>query len=43
MIVPHAAFGYWEERYGVKQIAISGLSSEEEPSQKELIRLRNTI
>lgn len=36
MIVPHEAFGYWEERYGVKQIAISGLSSGEEPSQKEL-------
>src|SRR5690625_882294 len=36
IIVPHAAFGYWEERYGVKQITISGLSSGEEPSQKEL-------
>ncbi|GGB48395.1 hypothetical protein GCM10011409_27400 [Lentibacillus populi] len=36
IIVPHAAFGYWEERYGVKQIAISGLSTSEEPSQKEL-------
>lgn len=36
IIVPHAAFGYWEERYGIKQITISGLSSEDEPSQKEL-------
>lgn len=36
IIVPHAAFGYWEERYGVKQITISGFSSSDEPSQKEL-------
>ncbi|MBY7142631.1 zinc ABC transporter substrate-binding protein [Virgibacillus sp. NKC19-3] len=36
IIVPHAAFGYWEERYGVEQIPISGLSSSEEPSQKAL-------
>ncbi|MGM8211170.1 metal ABC transporter solute-binding protein, Zn/Mn family [Virgibacillus sp. W0430] len=36
IIVPHAAFGYWEERYGIKQITINGLSSSEEPSQKEL-------
>ncbi|WP_339226751.1 zinc ABC transporter substrate-binding protein [Oceanobacillus sp. FSL K6-2867] len=36
IMVPHAAYGYWEERYGVKQIAISGLSSSQEPSQKQL-------
>ncbi|MGP4063589.1 metal ABC transporter solute-binding protein, Zn/Mn family [Oceanobacillus sp. M65] len=36
MIVSHAAYGYWEENYGVAQIPISGLSSSEEPSQKEL-------
>jgi len=36
IIVPHAAFGYWEERYGVEQIAIAGLSSSQEPSQKQL-------
>ena len=36
IIVPHAAFGYWEERYGIEQIPISGLSSTEEPSQKAL-------
>jgi zinc transport system substrate-binding protein len=36
MIVSHAAYGYWEARYGVKQISISGLSSSSEPSQKEL-------
>lgn len=42
IIVPHSAFGYWEERYGVKQITISGLSSVEEPSQKDLIEVMNT-
>lgn len=36
IIVSHAAYGYWEERYGIKQIPISGLSSNDEPSQKEL-------
>ncbi|SDJ49621.1 metal ABC transporter solute-binding protein, Zn/Mn family [Salimicrobium halophilum] len=36
VVVSHAAYGYWEEAYGLKQIAISGLSSTNEPSQKEL-------
>lgn len=36
MIVSHAAYGYWEESYGIKQIAIAGLSSSQEPSQGEL-------
>ncbi|MDZ5712763.1 metal ABC transporter solute-binding protein, Zn/Mn family [Jeotgalibacillus haloalkalitolerans] len=35
-IVSHAAYGYWEEAYGVHQIAVSGLSPTQEPSQKEL-------
>lgn len=39
IIVPHSAFGYWEERYGVEQITISGLSSSEEPSQKDLVEV----
>ncbi|MEC5424827.1 zinc ABC transporter substrate-binding protein [Virgibacillus sp. C22-A2] len=39
IIVPHAAFGYWEERYGVRQIAVSGLSSSDEPSQKDLTQV----
>ncbi|WP_404456280.1 metal ABC transporter solute-binding protein, Zn/Mn family [Oceanobacillus kapialis] len=41
MIVSHAAYGYWEETYGIKQIAIAGLSSSEEPSQKELTEVIN--
>jgi len=36
IIVTHAAFGYWETRYGIKQISISGLSTTNEPTQKQL-------
>ncbi|MFC4404090.1 metal ABC transporter solute-binding protein, Zn/Mn family [Gracilibacillus xinjiangensis] len=36
IIVSHAAYGYWEQSYGIKQIPVSGLSPTNEPSQKEL-------
>ena len=36
MIVSHAAYGYWEEVYGIHQIPITGLSPSVEPSQKDL-------
>lgn len=36
LLVSHAAYGYWENRYGIKQIAISGLSPTQEPTQKQL-------
>lgn len=39
LLVSHAAYGYWEERYGIEQIAINGLSSSSEPSQKELTKI----
>lgn len=39
IIVTHAAFGYWENRYGIKQISISGLSTTNEPTQKELEKI----
>ncbi len=39
IIVSHAAYGYWEHRYGIKQIAIAGLSPANEPSQKELTHI----
>src|SRR5690625_1530970 len=39
IIVPHAAYGYWEERYGIEEIALSGLSPSEEPSQKYLAEI----
>lgn len=41
ILVSHAAYGYWEHRYGIEQIAISGLSSSDEPSQKELTEIIN--
>ncbi|MEK3889674.1 metal ABC transporter solute-binding protein, Zn/Mn family [Bacillus sp. FSL K6-3431] len=43
IIVPHAAYGYWELRYGIEQIAISGLSSANEPSQKKLQSIIDVI
>src|SRR5690625_45441 len=39
IIVSHAAFGYLEERYGIHQIPISGLSSTDEPSQRQLTEI----
>lgn len=39
IIVAHAAYGYWEERYGIEQIPISGLSTGSEPSQKDLTEI----
>ncbi|MBM7692981.1 zinc transport system substrate-binding protein [Peribacillus deserti] len=41
IIVSHAAYGYWENRYGIEQISISGLSSSE-PSQKQLKQVVQT-
>ncbi|WP_368503874.1 zinc ABC transporter substrate-binding protein [Alkalihalophilus sp. As8PL] len=35
-LVSHAGYGYWEERYGLKQVGISGLSPTNEPSQRQL-------
>ncbi|RSK25640.1 ABC transporter substrate-binding protein [Bacillus sp. HMF5848] len=42
IVVSHAAFGYWEESYGIEQIAISGISPTDEPSQKELQKIVET-
>lgn len=42
IIVAHAAYGYWEARYGIHQIAVSGLSSGDEPSQKDLTAIAET-
>ena len=41
ILVAHAAYGYWEKRYELEQIAISGLSTNDEPSQKELTNIIN--
>ncbi|MEH6990267.1 metal ABC transporter substrate-binding protein [Cytobacillus firmus] len=38
-IVSHAAYGYWEDRYDLDQISVSGLNSSSEPTQKELQKI----
>lgn len=43
ILVTHAAYGYWEEAYGIKQIAISGLSPSNEPSQQQLVDVINIV
>ncbi|MCA1063823.1 zinc ABC transporter substrate-binding protein [Rossellomorea sp. AcN35-11] len=42
ILVSHAAYGYWEDKYGIEQLPIAGLSPTEEPSQKELKELIET-
>lgn len=42
-VVSHAAYGYWEGRYGLKQLNISGISTTQEPSQKQLIEIIDEI
>jgi zinc transport system substrate-binding protein len=37
--VSHAAFGYLADAYGLEQVAIAGLNSQDEPSQKELTEI----
>ena len=37
--VSHAAFGYIAHEYGLKQVAIAGLNSQSEPSQKQLANI----
>lgn len=37
IIVTHAAYDYWEDRYNIVQIPIRGRSNSDEPSQKDLI------
>ncbi|SDK06916.1 metal ABC transporter solute-binding protein, Zn/Mn family [Sediminibacillus albus] len=39
ILVSHPAYGYWEERYGIEQIAINGVNNTSEPSQKDLINI----
>jgi zinc transport system substrate-binding protein len=42
ILVAHAAYGYWEDRYGIEQLSVSGLSPTNEPSQKELKKIVST-
>jgi len=39
IVVAHAAFGYLADRYGLKQIAISGLTPQEEPSAFKMVQI----
>jgi zinc transport system substrate-binding protein len=42
ILVSHAAYGYWERRYGIEQISVAGLSPSQEPSQKQLQHIIET-
>lgn len=42
-VTQHAAFAYLAERYGLHQVAISGLSTDAEPSPSELTEMTNFI
>ncbi|KIL45548.1 metal ABC transporter solute-binding protein, Zn/Mn family [Jeotgalibacillus campisalis] len=39
LFVSHAAYGHWETRYGFEQNAIAGISTSDEPSQRELTKI----
>jgi len=39
IVTSHAAFGYLSERYGLEQIAVTGLAPEAEPAPRELERV----
>ena len=43
ILVTHAAFGYWERDYNIEQIAVTGISATEEPSQRQLTQLLDEI
>ncbi|MYL33697.1 adhesin [Pontibacillus yanchengensis] len=36
ILVSHSAYGYWEQRYGIEQLSVNGLSPTSDPSQKDL-------
>lgn len=43
IITSHAAFGYLAQQYGLNQLAIAGLSPDEEPSAQTLITISNFV
>jgi zinc transport system substrate-binding protein len=43
VVTSHAAFGYLTDRYGLEQIAITGLSPEAEPRPRELERVARDV
>ena len=42
-VTSHAAFGYLAARYGINQVAISGVSPDEEPSAQKLAETANLV
>ena len=43
IVTSHAAFGYLADRYGLDQVALTGLSPEVEPSPRDLERLVDEV
>ena len=43
IVTSHAAFGYFAKRYGLEQIALTGLSPEAEPAPGDLVRLVDAV
>ncbi len=43
IVTSHSAFGYLAKQYGLKQISISGLSPDAEPSPKDLARVSDFV
>ena len=43
IVTSHAAFGYLADRYGLDQVALTGLSPETEPSPRDLEKLVNDV
>jgi zinc transport system substrate-binding protein len=39
IVTSHAAFGYLAQRYGLRQVAITGTQPETEPTAKQLLRV----
>ena len=42
-VTSHEAFGYLARRYGINQVAISGLSPEEEPTSQKLAEIADKV
>lgn len=43
MVTQHAAFGYLAARYNLHQVAISGISPDQEPSPNELAKIQDFV
>lgn len=43
VVTSHAAFGYLAERYGLRQVSVSGIDPEGEPSPARIREVRETI